>query len=85
MVAEIMAEVGLDPAMMEPLSARILGRAAPAHRHRPRDDPAARSWWCWTSRPAALDMTVQVQIVDLLRAAAQMGAGLSSSSATICG
>jgi hypothetical protein len=33
-----------------PLPARIFRRPAPAHRHRAGDDPAARSWWCWTSR-----------------------------------
>ena len=37
------SEVGLDPATMRPLPARVLRRPAPAHRHRPRDDPAAEA------------------------------------------
>jgi microcin C transport system ATP-binding protein len=66
MVAEIMAEVGLDPAMMGRYPHEFSGgqrqriAIARAMILRPK------LWWCWTSRPA-LDMTVQVQIVDLLR------------------
>ena len=37
--------------LAQPLSARILRRPAPAHRHRARHDPASRSSWCSTSRP----------------------------------
>ena len=39
----ILREVGLDPAIDAPLPARVLRRPAPAHRHRPRDDPAAEA------------------------------------------
>ena len=42
-VAAILEEVGLDPVDGAPLPARILRRPAPAHRHRPRDDPAAEA------------------------------------------
>ena len=35
-----------------PLSPRVLRRPAPAHRHRPGPDRAARASSCWTSPPA---------------------------------
>ena len=35
-IAELLALVGLAPEHAQPLSARVLGRSAPAHRHRPR-------------------------------------------------
>ena len=37
------SEVGLDPETMAPLSARILRRPAPAHRHRARAHPEAQA------------------------------------------
>ena len=42
-VQAMMAKVGLLPQHDQPLPARILRRPVPAHRHRPRDDPASRS------------------------------------------
>ena len=66
-IAQALREVGLDPALPRPLSARVLRRPAPAHRHRARHGAQARASWCSTSRPRALDMSVQAQIVDLLR------------------
>ena len=45
-----MAKVGLRPEYLSPLSAHVLGRPAPAHRHRPRADAAGRRSWCSTSR-----------------------------------
>ena len=38
------------PRACQPLSAHVLGRPAPAHRHRARADAAARSCWWPTSR-----------------------------------
>ena len=43
-VADMLDRVGLTRRAGRPLSARILRRPAPAHRHRARADPAARSW-----------------------------------------
>ena len=42
MVGELMELVGLDRAPAQPLSALLLRRPAPAHRHRPRAGAAAR-------------------------------------------
>ena len=47
---DMMREVGLRPEYYRPLSAHVLGRPAPAHRHRPRADAATRKSWCSTSR-----------------------------------
>jgi len=45
---------------------RTVGRPAPARRHRPRPRAAAAHRGCATSRPAALDVSVQAQILNLL-------------------
>ena len=42
-VAALFEQVGLRPAQMRGLSARVLRRPAPAHRHRPRAGARARS------------------------------------------
>ena len=39
-----------QPRALQPLPQRVLRRPAPAHRHRPRADPATRSCWWPTSR-----------------------------------
>ena len=42
-VQELMELVGLNRGALQPLSVGVLGRAAPAHRHRARARPAARA------------------------------------------
>ena len=67
MIVEALEEVGIDPASRHRYPARILRRPAPAGRDRPGHGPEAANSSCSTSRPRALDMSVQAQIVDLLR------------------
>jgi hypothetical protein len=49
-VKAMLARVGLADAAAVPLSARVLRRPVPAHRHCPRADPASPSSWSATSR-----------------------------------
>ena len=65
--SQALDEVGLDPEGAGPLSARVLRRPAPAHRHRARHGAGAEVRACSTSRPARSTCRVQAQIVDLLR------------------
>ncbi len=58
-------QVGLRPEYYEPLSARLLGRRAPAHRHRPRPRARSRAYSSFATRPvSALDVSVQAQITQ---------------------
>ena len=50
MVTDLMAQVGLDPALRDRYPARILRRPAPAHRHRARARDSARTSSSATSR-----------------------------------
>ena len=67
-------DVGLDPSANGSLSAGILRRPAPAYRHRARHGAGSRNSCFWTSRPRRSTMSVQAQIVELLRETARPSA-----------
>ena len=66
-IAQTLTEVGLDPATQDSLSARILRRPAPTHLDRPRACAEADIHRARRADVSALDVSVQAQIVDLLR------------------
>ncbi len=59
--------VGLSPRDGEKYPARVLRRPAPAHLDRARALVATRNSWSATSRPRALDVSVQAQILNLMK------------------
>ena len=57
----------LEPRALQPLPARVLGRPAPADRHRPRARRQPEADRLRRGRVSALDVSVQAQILNLLK------------------
>ena len=56
-----------QPRALQPLPARVLRRPAPAHRRSRGRWRCTRSSWSATSRCRALDVSIQAQMINLLR------------------
>ena len=80
--AELMKQVGLEPECARALSARLLRRPAPAHRHRARHR-AQPAVIVADEATSALDVSLRSQVLDLLmQPAGRTRAALSSSATT---
>ena len=64
---EMLADVGLTAEQAGATPARLLGRAAPAHRHRPRLRAASRAWSSSTSRSPPSTSRSRPRSLNLLR------------------
>ena len=62
----MMVRVGLRPEYYDRYPPHVLGRPAPAHRHRPRPDAAGPRSWCWTSRCRRSTCRSAAQVLNLL-------------------
>ena len=63
----LLARSASTPARVRQVPARVLRRPAPAHRDRALPDARTPRCWCSTRRCSALDVSVQAQVLNLLK------------------